>query len=297
MTANGGLQTMTTLTRRQAIGAVGAAAVAAGVSRLDAVAAVGMVAPGRLTQSVCRWCYRDIPLRDFFRQVSAIGLTAVDLLQPDEWAVAQEYGLTCSTGYGGADSITDGLNDPANHAEIVRNLESSLPKAAAAGVPQVVAFFGNRRGMSDVEGIDNCVAVLEQIAPIAESEQVTMVVELLNSTVNHPDYQGDRTPFGVEVVKRVDSPRVKLLYDIYHMQIMEGDVIRTIRDNQQYIAHYHTAGVPGRHELDDTQELYYPAICRAIVETGYQGYLAHEFIPTRDPMTSLGDAVELCSVS
>ena len=290
---------MTTLTRRQAIGAVGAAAVAAGVSRLDAVAAeaVGLVAPGRLTQSVCRWCYRDIPLRDFLRQVSAIGLTAVDLLQPDEWAVAQEYGLTCSTGYGGADSITDGLNDPANHAEIVRKLESSLPKAAAAGVPQVIAFFGNRRGRSDAEGIDNCVAVLEQVAPIAQSENVTLVIELLNSRINHPDYQGDRTPFGVAVVKRVDSPHVKLLYDIYHMQIMEGDVIRTIRDNQQYIAHYHTAGVPGRHELDDTQELHWPAICRAIVETGYQGYLAHEFIPTRDPMTSLREAVELCAVS
>jgi hydroxypyruvate isomerase len=141
------------------------------------------------------------------------------------------------------------------------------------------------------------VAVLEQVAPIAQSEDVTLVIELLNSKVNHPDYQGDRTPFGVEVVKRVDSPRVKLLYDIYHMQIMEGDVIRTIRDNQQYIAHYHTAGVPGRHELDDTQELNWPAICRAIVETGYEGYLAHEFIPTRDPMTALGEAVDLCAVS
>ena len=258
---------------------------------------VGQLGQGRLTQSVCRWCYRDIPLRDFFRQVSALGLTAVDLLQPDEWPIAQEYGLTCSTGYGGADSITDGLNDPANHAEIVRKLEANLPRAAAAGVPQVIAFFGNRRGLSDAAGINNCVAVLERIAPIAERENVTLVIELLNSRVSHPDYQGDRTSFGVEVVRRVDSSHVKLLYDIYHMQIMEGDVIRTIRDNQQYIAHYHTAGVPGRHELDDTQELNWPAICRALVETGYQGYFAHEFIPTRDPMTSLREAVELCAVT
>ena len=156
--------------------------------------------------------------------------------------VARDYGLTCSTGYADAGSITDGLNDPANHDAIVRGLEQNVPKAAALGIPQVIAFFGNRRELSNAEGIDNCVTVLERVAPIVESENVTLVVELLNSKVNHPDYQGDRTAFGVEVIKGVGSPRVKLLYDIYHMQVMEGDVIRTIRDNQQYIAHYHTAG-------------------------------------------------------
>jgi len=288
---------MTDVTRRQAIELVGAAAVGVGVAELGIEPAAARTAQGgRLTQSVCQWCYRDIPLPDFFTKVSNLGLSAVDLLQPDEWAIARDHGLTCSTGYADAGRIADGLNDPANHDMIVRGMEQNIPKAAAAGVPQVIVFFGNRRELTDAEGIDNCVAVLERVAPIAESENVTVVVELLNSKVNHPDYHGDRTPFGVEVIARVDSPRVKLLYDIYHMQVMEGDVIRTIRDNHQHIAHYHTAGVPGRHELDDTQELNWPAICRAIVETGYQGFLAHEFIPTRDPMTSLREAVELCDV-
>ena len=284
---------MTEVTRRQAIGFMGAATV--GLRAKTAVASTSTTT-GQYTQSVCQWCYRDIPLRDFFKQVSDLGLTAVDLLQPDEWAIAQEFGLTCSLGYADAGNISDGLNDPANHDGIVLGMEQNIPKAAAEGVPQVIVFFGNRRQLTDAEGIDNCVAALERIAPIAESENVTVVVELLNSKVNHPDYHGDRTPFGVEVIKRVGSPRVKLLYDIYHMQIMEGDVIRTIRDNHQYISHYHTAGVPGRHELDDKQELNWPAICRATVETGYEGYLAHEFMPTRDPMTSLREAVELCTV-
>ena len=290
---------MARVTRRQAIGVVGTAVVGTAFNGVTARAA-GRIArasfKGNLTQSVCRWCYRDIPLRDFFQQVSHLGLTAVDLLRADEWAVAREYGLSCSTGYGGGGTITDGLNDPANHTEIARNLERSLPRAARAGIPNVIAFVGNRRGLTDPEGIDNCARVLTRIAPVAESENVTVVVELLNSKVDHPDYQGDTTPFGVEVMKRVNSPRVKLLYDIYHMQIMEGDIIRTIRDHPQHIAHYHTGGVPGRHELDDNQELWWPAIARAIIDTGFTGYLAHEFIPTRDPMTSLREAVDLCDV-
>ena len=283
---------MAELTRREAIGMVGAAAVGAAVGpSLPAHAATGA-----LRQSVCRWCFSDIPLRDFFRQVRASGLTAVDLLDEEEWAIAREHGLACSTGYGGGGTISDGLNDPANHNAIAGNLERSLPAAARASVPNVIAFFGNRRGLSDAEGIDHCVTALRRIAPIAESEDVTVVVELLNSRVDHPDYQGDRTRFGVEVVKRVSSPRVKLLYDVYHMQVMEGNVIRTIRDNHQYIGHYHTAGVPGRHELDWQQELQWPAIARAIAETGFRGYLAHEFIPTRDPMTSLREAAASCRV-
>ena len=284
-------------TRREAVRLVGTAAAGAALGPLAAGARGGRRAQAdTLRQSVCRWCYRRMDLRDFFAGARGVGLTAIDLLEEEEWAVAAEYGLTCSTGYGGSGTITDGLNDPANHGEIVRNLERSLPTAARAGVPNVIAFFGNRRGLSDAEGIDNCARVLRRVAPVAESENVTVVVELLNSKVDHPDYHGDRTPFGVEVIQRVGSPRVKLLYDIYHMQIMEGNVIQTIRDNQQHIAHYHTAGVPGRHELDDSQELNYPAIVRAIADTGFTGYLAHEFIPTRDPMTSLREAVVLCDV-
>jgi hydroxypyruvate isomerase len=256
----------------------------------------GAAARGRLKQSVCRWCYAKIPLRDFCRSVANLGLTAIDLLTPDEWPVAREFGLTCSMGSGLGGPIENGLNDPANHEAIVTSLRAGIPAAAKAGVPNVISFFGNRRGMSDAQGIANCVAALNRVKGTAEDHGVTICVELLNSKVNHRDYHGDRTPFGVEVMAAVNSPRVKLLYDIYHMQIMEGDVIRTIRDHQQWIAHYHTAGVPGRHELDDAQELNYPAIARAIAETGFAGFFAHEFVPLREPMTSLRDAVALCAV-
>jgi hydroxypyruvate isomerase len=254
------------------------------------------VGRGRLRQSVCRWCYAAIPLPDFCRGVSKLGLTAIDLLTADEWPVAREFGLTCSMGSGMGGPIERGLNDPANHESIVSGLRSGIPLAARAGVPNVITFFGNRRGRSDAEAIANCVAALNRVKGVAEDNGVTICIELLNSRVNHKDYQGDRTSFGVAVVSEVDSPRVKLLYDIYHMQIMEGDVIRTIRDNQQWIGHYHTGGVPGRNEIDNSQELYYPAIARAIADTGFTGYFAHEFIPKRDPLTSLGEAVVLCEI-
>jgi hydroxypyruvate isomerase len=256
----------------------------------------GVVKHGRIKQSVCRWCYASIPLRDFCHQVATLGLTALDLLTPDDWPVAREFGLTCSMGSGLGGPIERGLNDPANHDAIVGSLRAGIPRAAQAGVPNVITFFGNRHGRSDAEAIAHCVTALNRVKGVAEDHGVTVCVELLNSKVNHKDYQGDRTSFGVEVVSAVNSPRVKLLYDIYHMQIMEGDVIRTIRENRQWIAHYHTAGVPGRHEIDDTQELNYAAIARAIADTGFGGYLAHEFVPTRDPMTSLREAVVLCDV-
>jgi hydroxypyruvate isomerase len=259
-------------------------------------AAHGVVKNGRLKQSVSRWCYNAIPMPEFCRAVAEIGLTAIDLLEEPDWAVAREHGLVCSMGYAGGGSIRDGLNVPANHDAIEKNFERLIPRAAALRVPNVITFFGNRRGMSDDAAIANCVAGLNRVKKIAEDHGVTICVELLNSKVNHPDYQGDRTPFGVAVVKTVDSPRVKLLYDIYHMQIMEGDLIKTIRDHHAHIAHYHTGGVPGRHELDDTQEVNWRAVCRAIVDTGFTGHLAHEFVPTRDPLTSLREAVTLCDV-
>jgi hydroxypyruvate isomerase len=251
---------------------------------------------GRLKQSVSRWPYAKIPLPDFCRAVADMGLTAVDLLEEAEWPVARAHGLVCSMGYAGGGSIRDGLNVKANHDAIVRNFTEAIPRAAAMQVPNVITFFGNRRGMSDAEAIDNCVAGLNRVKKIGEDHGVTICVELLNSKVNHPDYQGDRTAFGVEIVKAVGSPRVKLLYDIYHMQIMEGDLVRTIQDRHQFIGHYHTGGVPGRHELDETQEVNWPAVCRAIVGTGFGGFLAHEFVPTRDPLTSLREAVTLCDV-
>jgi hydroxypyruvate isomerase len=284
------------LTRRQVIASASLAALAAYLSDVArAEQSLGGKA-ARLTQSVCRWCYGSIPLRDFCQAVAKMGLTAIDLLTPEEWPVAREFGLTCSMGSGLGGPIERGLNDPANHDTIVSSLTAGIPQAGRAGVPNVITFFGNRRGMSDKDAIANCVTALNRVKRVAEDNGVTVCIELLNSKVNHKDYQGDRTAFGVEVVSAVNSPRVKLLYDIYHMQIMEGDVIRTIRDNRQWIAHYHTGGVPGRNEIDNSQELNYPAIVRAITDTGFTGYMAHEFIPKRDPLTSLREAVVLCAV-
>jgi hydroxypyruvate isomerase len=227
-----------------------------------------------------------------------MGLAAIDLLQPDEWPVVQEAGLVCSMGYPTRrdDFIATGFNTPANHPMLLKELEQALPLAARSGVPNVIAMFGNRNGSGDAEAIRHCVAGLRRIAPLAEEQKVTVCVELLNSRVDHAGYQGDHTGFGVEVMKQVGSSRVKLLYDIYHMQIMEGDVIRTIRDNQSFIGHYHTGGVPGRHELDETQELNYRAVARAIADTGFEGYVAHEFVPTGDPLTALRQAVAICEV-
>ena len=288
---------MNGISRREALTA-GAAALAAVIPRGATATArtQRVVTKGRLKQSVSRWPYSKIPLPEFCRAVADMGLTAIDLLEEPDWAVARQHGLICSMGYAGGGSIPDALNVKANHDAIVRNFEQIIPRAAAQKVPNVITFFGNRRGMSDAEATANCVEGLNRVKKIGEDHGVTICVELLNSKVNHKDYQGDRTPFAVEIIKAVGSPRVKLLYDIYHMQIMEGDLIRTIRDNRESIAHFHTGGVPGRHELDDTQEVNWRAVCTAIVDTGFQGYLAHEFTPTRDPLTSLREAVMLCDV-
>ena len=253
---------------------------------------------GRIPQSVSRWPFARIPLPEFCRAVKAMGIVAMDLLQPEEWPVARDAGLVCSMGYPTkrTDFITRGFNDRANHTMLLRELEETIPRAAREGVPNVIAMFGNRNGRSDAEGIDNCVAGFRAIAPLAEQHGVTVCVELLNSKVNHPDYQGDRTEFGAAVMRGVASPRVKLLYDIYHMQIMEGDVIRTVRTHLAEIAHFHTAGVPGRNEIDGTQELNYRTVTSAIADTGFRGYIAHEFIPKRDPLASLREAVAICDV-
>ena len=298
------------ITRREAL--AGAAAVlAVQQSRVEGLAAGGGVAgpgqtqstpqsgarlKGRLKQSVCRWCYAKIPLPELCKAVADMGLTAIDLLTEKEWPVAREYGLTCSMGSGAGGGIADGLNVKANHDKIVANLERAIPIAAAQKVPNLISFFGNRRGMPDEEAAANCVEALNRVRNVAEDHGVTICIELLNSKVDHKDYQGDNSAFGINVVKAVGSPRVKLLYDIYHMQIMEGDLIRTIRDNRDYFAHFHTGGVPGRHELDATQEIQWKTVATAIADMGFQGYFAHEFIPTRDPLTSLREAVALCDV-
>ena len=282
-------------TRRELL-AAGAAAAAWPLLARAAGAPDRAVTRGKLKQSVSRWCYKQIPDREFYKAVADLGLPAVDLLGQDQWPIVKEFGLVCSMGYGGGGTIPDALNVVANHDAIVKGLTEALPNAVKHGVPNLITFFGNRRGMADAEAIKNCIAGLNRIKGAAEDHGVTICVELLNSKVNHPDYQGDRTAFGLEVVKAVGSPRVKLLYDIYHMQIMEGDFIRTIRDNKEWIAHYHTGGVHGRNEIDDTQELNWRTVCKAILETGFTGYVAHEFVPKRDPLTSLREAVVLCDV-
>jgi len=290
---------MALLTRREALLTAGAALAAAGLgapARAQRASSGRVVRKARLKQSVSRWCYGKIPLPELCRAVAGMGLTAIDLLAQDEWPLLKEYGLVCSMGWHTGGDIPNGLNDPAHHDLIVNGLLAALPAAAAHGVPNLIAFFGNRQGRSDGDAIRNCVAGLNRVKAAAEQHGVTICVELLNSKIDHRDYQGDHSAFGVEVVRQVGSPRVKLLYDIYHMQIMEGDVIRTIRDNHQWIAHYHTGGVPGRHELDGTQELNWRAVATAIADTGFTGYVAHEFVPTRDPLTSLREAVALCDV-
>lgn len=251
---------------------------------------------GNIHQSACRWCYQSTPLDKLCEYAASIGLKGVDLLQPAEYEVPRRYGLICTMGYAGGGDIPNALNRTENQAAIEAAFRTNIPLAAMAGVPNVITFSGNRGGMSDDEGARNTIAGLNRVKKIAEDNGVTICMELLNSKVNHPDYMCDHTAWGVRVMEEVNSPRVRLLYDIYHMQIMEGDLIATIRANIQWIGHFHTGGVPGRHELDNTQEVQWDGVMRAIAAAGFKGYVAHEFIPTRDPFTSLRAAVDLCDV-
>ncbi|HUJ43663.1 MAG TPA: TIM barrel protein [Opitutaceae bacterium] len=250
---------------------------------------------GRIHHSVCRWCYPRIPLETLVAAAPDLGVESIELLDPAEWPVVKRAGLTCAMA-NGTTTIPEGFNRLENHARFVPSMIERIKACADAGLPNVICFSGNRAGLPDEQGLENCVTGLKQIAGAAEQAGVTVCMELLNSRVDHKDYQCDHTAWGVELAKRVGSERFKLLYDIYHMQIMEGDVIRTIEGNHAFIGHYHTGGVPGRHEIDETQELNYPAIMRAIKATGFRGFVAQEFVPTRDPLTSLREAVKLCSV-
>ena len=252
----------------------------------------------RIKQSATGWSFiqGDLTPEGFIRGAAEVGLAAVELIDQEYWPLAQELGLKIAT-FGGHDTLTDGLNKRENHDRIEDELHASIELAAANDIPGVIAFSGNRyEGVSDEEGIDITAEGLSRVAKAAEEKGINLNLELLNSKVNHPDYQCDYTVWGVEVCKRVNSPRAKLLYDIYHMQIMEGDIIRTIQENIEYIGHFHTAGNPGRHDLDEAQEINYPPIMRTIVETGYDLYVGHEFIPKGDPIEGLRAAVQLCDV-
>ena len=253
---------------------------------------------GNINHSVCQWCYNTIPLEKLCQAVKEIGFGAIDLIGPKDWPMLQQYGIFSSMCYhGGKGSLTNGFNNLTFHEQLIKDYTEVIPMMVKAGYKNVICFSGNRNGMDDETGLKNCAEGLKKLLPLAEKNGITVQMELLNSKINHKDYMCDKTPWGVELCKRVGSPNFKLLYDIYHMQIDEGDVIRTIQDNHQYIGHYHTGGVPGRHEIDESQELYYPAIMKAIVATGYKGYVAQEFIPVKeDKLKSLKDAVLICDV-
>ena len=226
-----------------------------------------------------------------------MGMKSIELQGPEDWPTLKKYGLHCAMPWGAGMGIEKGFNNPALHDELVASYEGIFPKLKAAGYDKVICFSGNRKGMSNEEGMENCAKGLKRLMSSAEKHGVTMVMELLNSKVNHKDYMCDHHKWGVELCKRLGSENFKLLYDIYHMQIDEGDVIRTIQDNHQYFGHYHTGGVPGRHEIDESQELYYPAIMKAIVKTGFKGHVAQEFIPAaEDKAASLKKAIEICDV-
>ncbi len=259
-----------------------------------ASAAGKTAAEGRIKQSVCRWCYGEIPLDELCSAAARLGLVGIDLMRPEDFPTIKKHGLICTMVSAG--SLTDGLADPKYHKASIESTVEAIEATSREGWRNVICFSGNRRGIDDKVGMDNCVKALKEIVPVAEKANVIVNMELLNSKVDHHDYMCDHSAWGVELVKRVGSDHFKLLYDIYHMQIMEGDVIRTIEKHHDAFGHYHTGGNPGRHELDDAQELNYKAIARAIADTKDDVFFAHEFIPVRDPLTSLAEAVALCVV-
>jgi hydroxypyruvate isomerase len=300
------------ISRRSAVartvagGAVAAAAAASLSQRLSAAASALGGLKGRVNHSVCKWCYAKIPLDEFCKASKEMGLHSVELLNPPDFPTLKKYDLTCAMvsnpvaeAPGGVKvgGIPKAWNRLEHHDALVPAYEQRIKEVADAGMVNLICFSGNREGLDDQKGIENCAAGLKRIMKLAEEKKVNICMELLNSKVNHKDYQCDHTPWGVALARAIGSERFKLLYDIYHMQIMEGDVIATIKQNHQYIAHYHTGGVPGRAEIDDSQELYYPAIMKAILDTGFKGFTAQEFVPKRsDVLASLKQGVQICDV-
>jgi hydroxypyruvate isomerase len=252
---------------------------------------------GNVNHSVARWCFGDIDIDTFCSEAKKIGISGIDLVGPKDWPVLKKYNLISTMCNGAEINLVDGFNDIKFHEVLIKNYSEMIPLVAKAGYKNLICFSGNRRGKTDEEGWNNCVLGLQKLLPLAEKHNVVLVMELLNSKVDHRDYQCDKTSWGVALAKRLNSENFKLLYDIYHMQIDEGDVIRTIRENHQYIAHYHTAGVPGRNEIDESQELNYAAIMREIVKTGFRGFVAQEFIPKNsDKLASLKSAISICDI-
>jgi hydroxypyruvate isomerase len=277
-----------------------AALAATALAQTPTAARAGVQRKGRLKQAVTRGVFsRNMPLEDMCREAARLGAKGFDLIGPADWTTLKKYGLVPTmypAGAGG--TIPDALNRRENHEKIEKSLRAAIDEAAANGVPNVITFSGNRKGMDDAEGADHCVAFLNRVKAQAEDKGVTLCMELLNSKVNHKDYMFDHMAWGVDVISRVNSPRVKILYDIYHAQIMDGDIVRTIRDHIQWIGHFHTGGNPGRHDIDESQELNYQFIARAIVDLGFNGYFAHEYTPTEgeDPLAVLSKALDTCDI-
>ncbi len=287
------------MNRKQALKTI--AATAASAVALPEIAKAMNTLPADLknniNHSVCQWCYGSIPLEDLAKAAKEIGIKSIELLGPDQWAVVQKHGLTVAMAYVTDLGLNKGFNDPTLHEKFLKDFSTNIPKAADAGLKSVICFSGNANGLSYEQGLENCAKGLAPVLKVAEKHNITVQMELLNSKVDHKDYQCDHTEWGVKLCEKLGSPNFKLLYDIYHMQIMEGDVIATIGKHQKYIGHYHTGGVPGRNEIDETQELYYPAIMKAIVDTGFKGFVAQEFIPKRpDKLASLKQGVGICDV-
>lgn len=284
-----------TLIRSASLMAAGAIAGSLTSNAVGAAANVERIVKiGRINQSVCRWCYKKFSLDELCAIAQKMGLKAIDLLGPSDFPTVKKYGLACSMISTG--SLAKGMNNKDNHAECIAKIRESIDAADEAGFPNVISFSGNRDGIPNDVGIENSVEGFKQIIGYAEKKKINICIEYLNSKVNHKGYMFDNMGWGVEVCKKVGSEHLKILYDIYHAQIMEGDIIRTIQTYKEYIGHYHTGGNPGRNEIDETQELYYPALTRAIADTGFTGYVAHEFIPKRDPIESLAYAVRICDV-
>ncbi len=250
-----------------------------------------------INHSICQWCYGDMELEDLLVAIKKIGLSAIDLIGPKDWPLLKKHEVECSMCNGAEISLTEGWNDPQYHRELIESYRKHIDLVSKAGYKNLICFSGNRKGMDDKVGLQNCVNGLKEIIPYAEEKNVVIQMELFNTKVDHPDYMCDSTPWGIELVDKLGSDHFKLLYDIYHMQVQEGNIIQTIKDYHTYFGHYHTAGVPGRNEIDESQELYYPAVMEAILETGFNGFVAQEFIPTADnKLKSLEEAIHICDV-
>jgi len=285
------------LTRRSALGAMAGAAALGGAPVAGAGEARRVL--GRIKQSLSHWCYGKVKIEDLAREAARIGYRSIEMSGADTWTAIKKHGLAIAI-IGGHGTLTNGLNRRENHDRIEKEIRRNIDVAVENGIPSLICFSGNRGGISDDEGAKNTADGLKRVAGYAEEKKITLCLELLNSKVDHKDYQADHTSWGVDVCKRVGSPRVKLLYDVYHMQIMEGDLIRTIRSSIEYIGHFHTGGNPGRNDIDDTQEIHYPAVMRAIAETKYDGYVSHEFVPKgktpEEIIAAIEKAFAICDV-